>query len=120
MESRVGANEYKVKMGSKTKTYHMNMLMKYIVIEPEVDVVYSSNKDDATIAVGGVICQDTDTGLGEVPDSEGYHQKEGVQDVKLGEDQSEDQPHMLKDLAQRYADVFTDISREKPMFFSTE
>ena len=35
-------------MGSKTKTYHINMLKKYIAREPEVDVVHTSNKDDAT------------------------------------------------------------------------
>ena len=28
LESRVGANDYRVKMGSKTKTYHVNMLKK--------------------------------------------------------------------------------------------
>ena len=28
VESRVGANDYRVKMGSKTKTYHVNMLKK--------------------------------------------------------------------------------------------
>ena len=46
MESHVGANDYRVKMGSKTKTYHINMLKKYIVREPEVDVVHTSNKDE--------------------------------------------------------------------------
>ena len=42
-------------MGSKTKTYYVNMLKKYIVREPEVDVVHTSNKDDGTIAVAVVI-----------------------------------------------------------------
>ena len=88
------------------------MLKKYIVREPEVDVVHTSNKDDATIAVAGVIYQDTDPELGEVPDLEGYHQKEGVRDVKLGEDLSEDQRRMLKDLIRRYPDVFTDMPGE--------
>ena len=67
MESRVGANDYGVKMGSKTKTYQVNMLKKYIAREPEVDVVHASNKDDATTAVAGVIYQDTDPELSEVP-----------------------------------------------------
>ena len=88
------------------------MLKKYIVREPEVDVVHTSNKDDATIAVAGVIYQDTDPELGEVPDLEGYHQKEGVRDVKLGEDLSEDQRRMLKDLIRRYPDLFTDMPGE--------
>ena len=51
-------------MGSKTKTYHVNMLKKYIAREPEVDVVHTSNKDDATVAVARVIYQDTDPELG--------------------------------------------------------
>ena len=94
VESRVGVN-YKIKMGSKIKMYHLNMLKKYIAIDAEVEVVHTSNKDDVTITVAGVIYQDTDPELGEVPD---YHQKEGVQDIKLNEDLTEDQRHMLKDL----------------------
>ena len=100
VEIRVGANDYRIKMGSKTKTYHMNML-KYIAREPEAEVVHASDKDDATISVAGVIYQDTDPELGEVPDLEGYHQKEGVRDVKLCEDLSEDQSRMLKDLTRK-------------------
>ena len=38
VESRVGANDYKIKIGSKTKTYHMNMLKKYIAREPDSEV----------------------------------------------------------------------------------
>ena len=91
LESRVEANDYKIKMGSTTKRYHTNMLKKYIAREPEVDVIHTSNKDDVTIAVDGVIYQETDPEMGEVPDLEGYHQKEGVRDVTLGEDLSEDQ-----------------------------
>ena len=76
------------------------MLKKYIAREPKVDVGHTSNKDDVTKAVAGVIYQDTDPKLGEVPDLEGYHQKERVRDVKLGEDLTEDQRHMMKDLTQ--------------------
>ena len=54
----------------------MNVLKKYIAREPEVDVVHTGYKDNATIAVAGVVHQDTDPELGEVPDLE----------VKLGED----------------------------------
>ena len=70
------------------------MLKNYIAREPEVDVVHTSNKDDVTI----------------VPDLEkGF---EGVRDIKLGEDLSEDQRHMLKYLTQMYPDVFTDMPGE--------
>ena len=45
VESCVGANDYRIKMGSKTKTFHLNMLKKYIAREPEVDMVHTSYKD---------------------------------------------------------------------------
>ena len=72
------------------------MLNKYIAREPEVNVAHTSNKDNVTIAVAGVIHQDIEPELVEVPDLKGYHQKEVVGDVKLGEDLSEDQRHMLR------------------------
>ena len=112
VESRVGANDYRVKMGSKRKTYHVNMLKKYISREPEGNVVPVDSTDGATIAVAGVIHQDVDPELGEVPDLEGYRQREGVRDVKLGEELPEDQRRVLKDLVRRYPDVFTDMPGE--------
>ena len=110
VESRVGANDYRVKMGSKTKTYHVNMLKKYISREPEGNVVPVDDTDGATVAVAGVIHQDVE--LGEVPDLEGYHQREVVRDVKLGDELPEDQRRVLKDLVRRYPDVFTDMPGE--------
>ena len=98
-------------MGSKTKTYHVKML-KYIARDPEVNVVLNSNKDIASVAVAGVIHQDTEQELGEVPDIEGYHQDEGVIRVELGEDLSEEKRRMLKELIRRYPDVFTDMAKE--------
>ena len=46
MESHVEANNSRVKMGSKTKTYHVNMLKKYISREPEGNVVPVDSTDD--------------------------------------------------------------------------
>ena len=63
VESRVGVNDYRVKMRSKTKTYHVNVLKKHIARElAEVNVVHTNKKNDATIhvAVAGVVHQDTD------------------------------------------------------------
>ena len=80
----------------------MKGLKKYIAREPEVDVLHKSNKDDATTAVTGVVHQDTDPELGEVPDLE----------VKFGEDLSEDQQCILKDLIWMHPDVFIDMPGE--------
>ena len=112
VESRVGANDYRLKMGSKTKTYHVNMLKKYISREPEGSVVPADDTDGATVVVAGVIHQDVDLELGEMPDLEGYRQREGVPDVKLGDDLPKDQQHILKDLVRRYPDVFTNMPGE--------
>ena len=60
VESRVGANDYRVKMGSKMKTYHVNMLKKYISREPGAEGNMLDNTDGASIAVGGGIHQDFD------------------------------------------------------------
>ena len=68
--------------------------------------------DGTTIAVAGVIHQDFDPELGEVSDLEGYRQREGVRDVKFGDELPEDQRHVLKDLVRRYPDVFTDMPGE--------
>ena len=54
VESRVGANDYRVKMGSKTKIYHINMLKKYISRELEGNVVSVDDTDATTVAVAGV------------------------------------------------------------------
>ena len=105
VKSHVGVNDYRVKMRSKTKTYHVNVLKKYIAREPEVDVVHTSNQVDATIAAAGVVHQDTDPELGEVPDLE----------VKLGKDLSEDQQCILKDSIRGHSDIFPDMPGETDM-----
>ena len=55
--------------------------------------------------------QDVDPELGEVLDLDGYS-REGVRDVKLGDELPKDQQPVLKDLVQRYRNVFTDMPRE--------
>ena len=88
------------------------MLKKYISGEPEGNMEPVDDTDGATIAVAGVIHQDVDPELGEVPDLERYHQREGVRDMKLGDELPEDQGRVLKDLVRRYPDVFTDMPGE--------
>ena len=88
------------------------MLKQYISREPEGKVVPVDDTDGTTVAVAGVIHQDIAPELGEVPDWEGYRQREGVRDSKLGDELPEDQRHVLKDLVRRYPDVFTDMPGE--------
>ena len=75
--------------------------MKYISREPEGNEVPVDDTDGVTVAVAHVIHEDVDPELGEVPDLEGYCQREGVRDVKLGDELPEDQQRVLKDLVRR-------------------
>ena len=75
-------------------------------------MVSIDNTDGATIAVAGVILQDVNPELGEVPDLEGHRQREGVRDLKLGDELPEDQRRVLKDLVRRYPNVFIDMPSE--------
>ena len=88
------------------------MLKKYISREPDGNVVPVDVTDGTTLAVAGVIHQDVGPELVEVPDLEGYRQREGVCDMKLGDELPEDQRRVLKELVRRYPDVFTDIPGE--------
>ena len=90
VDSRVGANNYRVKMRSKTKTYHINILKKYISREPEGNVVPVGCTDGAALAGAIVIHQDLHPELGEFSDLEDYRWREGVGDPKLGDELPED------------------------------
>ena len=107
VESRVGANDYRVKIGSKMKTYHVNMLKKYISREPEGNVVPVHDIDGATVAVAGVIHQGVNQKREEVPDPEGGRQ-EGTQNAKSGE-LPEDLQRLLRDVFRKYPDIFKDV-----------
>ena len=107
VESRVGANDYRVKMGSKTKTYHVNMLKKYISREPEGNMVPVDDTDGATVAVAGVIHQGVNQKMGEVPGPESGRQ-EGTQDAKSGE-LPEDLLRLLREVFRKYPDIFKDV-----------
>ena len=55
-----GSQQLQNKDGGQDKDVPCEYVKKYIDRKPGVDVVHTSNKDDVTIAVAGVIYQDTD------------------------------------------------------------
>ena len=69
VESCVGANDFRVKIWSKTKIYHVNMLKEYISREPDVEqnVIAMDSTDGATIAVGHRPRAGRGTRLGTLP-----------------------------------------------------
>ena len=112
--SRVGIpEEVLTDQGTQFMSKCMQEVSRLLSIKGRVlNVVPVDDTDGATVAVAGVIHQDVDPELGEVPDLEGYRQREGVRDVKLGDELPEDQRRVLKDLVRRYPDVFTDMPGE--------
>ena len=92
------------KDGVQDKDLPRQHVKKYMSREPDVDgnMVTVDSTDNASIAVAGVIHQDVHPELGQVPDLEGYSQREGVSDVKLGEELPKDQRRVLKDLVRKY------------------
>ena len=85
-------------MGSKTTTYHVNMLKKYISREPEGNTVPVDDTDGTIVAVASVIHRYVNPKIGEVPVPEGGCQ-EGTQDAKSGGELPEDlHPEMFNDV----------------------
>ena len=101
-------------MEKSQKRYKRHYDRKAKTREPDTEgnVVPIDNSDGAAVALAGVIHQDVDPELGEVPDLEDYRQREGVRDVKFGNELPKDQRRVLKDLVWRYPDVFTDMPGE--------
>ena len=71
MESHVGASDYRVKIGVPRQRCTTWIWWEYIVRESEVDMLPTSLKDGATLAVARMVHQDTEPEFGEVPDLRG-------------------------------------------------
>ena len=84
------------------------MLKKYISREPEGNVVPVDDTYSATVAVAGVIHEDLNPKMGEVPGPEGGRQ-EGTQDAKSGGESLEDLRRLPREVIRRYPDVLRDV-----------
>ncbi|KAK7112837.1 hypothetical protein V1264_012223 [Littorina saxatilis] len=82
VEAVVGINDYKVNVGKKSKIYHANLLKLYVERPPEAVQVAASVEEPAELDEfdGEELLE-----LGDL------YKKEGVDDVKLGPDLTEDQ-----------------------------
>ncbi|KAK7100281.1 hypothetical protein V1264_023261 [Littorina saxatilis] len=82
VEAVVGINDYKVNVGKKSKIYHANLLKLYVERPPEAVQVAASVEEPAKLDEfdGEELLE-----LGDL------YKKEGVDDVKLGPDLTEDQ-----------------------------
>ena len=130
VEKIVGTNDYGIQVGGKVKTFHANMLKKYIERKTADDVKDQKQEldgdddgDDKVDSVGGPVLHlnaasiiETSVGgsNGAVDDEELLElgptvPKETATDVVLGERLTEEQRVQLEELIDRYEHIFTDV-----------
>ena len=130
VEKIVGTNDYGIQVGGKVKTFHANMLKKYIERKTADDVKDQKQEldgdddgDDKENSVGGPVLHLTAASIietsiggsnGAVDDEELLElgptaPKETAADVVLGERLTEEQRVQLEELIDRYEHIFTDV-----------
>ncbi|KAK7101354.1 hypothetical protein V1264_024145 [Littorina saxatilis] len=100
VEAVVGINDYKVNVCKKSKIYHANLMKLYVERPPEAVQVAASVEEPAELDEfdGEELLE-----LGDL------HKKEGVDDVKLGPDLTEDQQKELHDFMGDFTHRFSDV-----------
>ena len=94
----VGLNDYRVKVGSKVKTYHANLLKEYVTRKPQ------TLPQPVT-----PVCMAADT---ELNDSELFElnevrHKERIEDIQYGQNLTKEQKEELQRLASEFPERFT-------------
>lgn len=108
---KVGENGFKIDIAGKRKTFHINMLKKYVARTPVIpkDVVCCGSLHIEIIQ--GAVAQDTtdDCYLQEELIQCPLEAKETFQDVVISKELTTEQQEQAIGLFQRYADVCTDL-----------
>ena len=104
IEKIVSTNDYGVNVNGKVKTFHINMLKKYL------------QREDTATACAGIDITDVAT-IQEDPEYEKedllemtpVKGKESIEDIEIGDKIEEEQKHQIIELIREYEDIFTDI-----------
>jgi hypothetical protein len=103
VEECLGMNDYKSRMGSKLKTFHVNMLCLY---KKREDVVPSNVSHVAASAVIDAANNEEDEELLSLPNPKG---QEIYKDVNICEDLSAPQKKELEALIEQYQHIFSEL-----------
>ena len=119
--SRCGkSNDYQVEVNKKVKTFHVNMLKKYIE-RADQDEAPQQNSDNNQVMSGDACTkiiggnEDLSVNDEEMMELTNCHQKETVKDVKLGIELTKIQQEEMMDTLVRYTEVFLDIPSKTDM-----
>jgi len=95
IEEVIGLNDYRVKVGGKTKTYHANLLKLYLEREPTMQ-----NKVASSVTPDIPINEDDFLDLGEVTHKESFH------DIEFGEKLNDRKREEISELAKNFEHLF--------------
>ena len=113
--SRCGkGNDYRVEVNKKVKTFHANVLKKHIE-RPDQDKASQQNSDNNRVMscniCTGIIRGNEDLSVNndEMMKLANCHQKEIVQNVKLGTELTKAQQKEIRTTLSKYEEVFSDV-----------
>ena len=113
--SRCGkGNDYRVEVNKKVKTFHANMLKKYIKRADQHGAPQRNSDNNQVMSCDvctGIIGGNEDLSVNdeEMMELPNCHQKETVKNVKLGIELTKIQQEEMMDTLVRYTEVFSDI-----------
>ena len=119
--SRCGkGNDYRVEVNKKVKTFHANMMKKYIERADQDGAPQRNSDNNQVMSCGvctGIIGGNEDLSVNDKETMElaNCHQKETVKDVKLGIKLTKTQQKEMMDTLARYPEVFSDIPGKTDM-----
>ena len=102
IDSQIRANNYKIAMGDKLKTWHVNMLKRYFSRDTSAKSLAGSMNEEVVEEHSNFNCND----LLEFPV---VVAKETIDDVTLGSQLSSEQRSELSDVLKDYVSVFSDL-----------
>ena len=105
---RVEGNDYRIQLTNRKKVLHANLLKKYIPAVVEKDESSDKVKEQM---IAAAILEPEEKFLNQEPELETLNplQKETVSDVKINPELSEQQQTEVKDLLNKYKNIFTDV-----------
>ncbi|GFN90448.1 Zinc finger protein [Plakobranchus ocellatus] len=107
----VCANDYRINVNEKEKTFHANLLKSYITRDTASDE--TSTGDNSVQAVSLAVVEDEGSGWDEcgcvaLPEFGGWSSKETVKDLNFGDYLSAEQRRELEELAGCFLFIFSD------------
>ena len=109
VKDKVGVNEYNIKIDSKNRTYHANMLKKYYARDGDADQAKLTAGLADIVEVGGVeLVQDSDTPDEEEEELNTYKPGELMKYLHVGKELSTEQKTQLMEMVKQYPEIFTD------------